>query len=543
MEKKKQFLMKQREQLDRGKRGILSIVFGRTGILLILILLQMGILLVGFRFLSNYIFAFYGGSIFLGFILSVYLINRKGNPAFKIAWMVPILTVPVFGALFYLYFHLQMESQLLNQQVVKEVARTAELSEQKEEDQKALEEDSAQMANLVSYLRKVSNSAVHTNTTARYYPSGESAFDVILRELSAAKHYIFIEFFIVDQGYMWETILEILRAKVKEGVEVRIMYDGMSDYFRLPIHYARRLNEEGIKCQVFSPIVPLLSTVQNNRDHRKIMVVDGHTAFTGGINLADEYINQKERFGYWKDACLMLKGDAVRDFTLMFLQIWNVVEYVRLPKVQRDRAEAHLLDEYRRYIQMPLPKSEENGKGFVVPYDDNPLDNEQVGELVYLDILNTAKKYVHIMTPYLVLDHNMVVALTYAAKRGVDVKIIMPHIPDKQYAFILARTFYNELLEAGVEIYEFLPGFVHSKVVVSDDEKAVVGSINMDFRSLYLSFECAALMYKNKEINVIEEDFRNTLEKCEKVTKEVYRRMPFWQKLAGSLLRLFAPLM
>ena len=543
MEKKKQFLMKQREQLDRGKRGILSIVFGRTGILLILILLQMGILLVGFRFLSNYIFAFYGGSIFLGFILSVYLINRKGNPAFKIAWMVPILTVPVFGALFYLYFHLQMESQLLNQQVVKEVARTAELSEQKEEDQKALEEDSAQMANLVSYLRKVSNSAVHTNTTARYYPSGESAFDVILRELSAAKHYIFIEFFIVDQGYMWETILEILRAKVKEGVEVRIMYDGMSDYFRLPIHYARHLNEEGIKCQVFSPIVPLLSTVQNNRDHRKIMDVDGHTAFTGGINLADEYINQKERFGYWKDACLMLKGDAVRDFTLMFLQMWNVVEYVRLPKVQRDRAEAHLLDEYRRYIQMPLPKCEESGRGFVVPYDDNPLDNEQVGELVYLDILNTAKKYVHIMTPYLVLDHNMVVALTYAAKRGVDVKIIMPHIPDKQYAFILARTFYNELLEAGVEIYEFLPGFVHSKVVVSDDEKAVVGSINMDFRSLYLSFECAALMYKNKEINVIEEDFRNTLEKCEKVTKEVYRRMPFWQKLAGSLLRLFAPLM
>ena len=543
MEKKKQFLMKQREQLDRGKRGILSIVFGRTGILLILILLQIGILLVGFRFLSNYIFAFYGGSIFLGFILSVYLINRKGNPAFKIAWMVPILTVPVFGALFDLYFHLQMESQLLNQQVVKEVARTAELSEQKEEDQKALEEDSAQMANLVSYLRKVSNSAVHANTTAHYYPSGESAFDVILRELSAAKHYIFIEFFIVDQGYMWETILEILRAKVKEGVEVRIMYDGMSDYFRLPIHYARHLNEEGIKCQVFSPIVPLLSTVQNNRDHRKIMVVDGHTAFTGGINLADEYINQKERFGYWKDACLMLKGDAVRDFTLMFLQMWNVVEYVRLPKVQRDRAEAHLLDEYRRYIQMPLPKCEESGRGFVVPYDDNPLDNEQVGELVYLDILNTAKKYVHIMTPYLVLDHNMVVALTYAAKRGVDVKIIMPHIPDKQYAFILARTFYNELLEAGVEIYEFLPGFVHSKVVVSDDEKAVVGSINMDFRSLYLSFECAALMYKNKEINVIEEDFRNTLEKCEKVTKEVYRRMPFWQKLAGSLLRLFAPLM
>lgn len=543
MEKRKQFLMKQKENLDRGKRGILSIIFGRTGILLILISLQIGLLLAGFRFLSNYVFAIYGGSIFLGFVLSVYLINRKGNPEFKIAWMVPILTVPVFGALFYLYFHMQMESHLLNQKVVKEVARTASLSEQKEEDRAALEEQSPQMANMVSYLRKVSNSAVHTNTTARYYPSGESAFDMILQELSAAKHYIFIEFFIVDQGYMWETILEILKAKVKEGVEVRIMYDGMSDYFRLPIHYARQLNEEGIQCQVFSPIVPLLSTVQNNRDHRKIMVVDGHTGFTGGINLADEYINQKERFGYWKDACLMLKGDAVRDFTLMFLQMWNVVEYVRLPRAERETAEDHLLEEYRRYIQMPIPKCDEEGKGFVIPYDDNPLDNEQVGELVYLDILNTAKKYVHIMTPYLVLDRSMIVALTYAAKRGVDVKIIMPHIPDKKYAFILARTFYNELLDAGVEIYEFLPGFVHSKVFVSDDEKAVVGSINMDFRSLYLSFECAALLYKNKETAAIEADFQESLKSCEKVTKEIYNSQPVWKKLAGSLLRLFAPLM
>ncbi|MBC8574146.1 cardiolipin synthase [Jingyaoa shaoxingensis] len=535
--------MKQKEHLNRGKRGVLSVIFGRTGILLMLILLQIGLLLVGFRFLSNYIFAIYGGSIFLGFVLSVYLINRKGNPAFKIAWMVPILTVPVFGALFYLYFHLQLESHLLNQKVVKEVARTASLSEQKEEDRASLEAESPQMANMISYLRKVSNSAVHTNTTARYYPSGESAFDVILQELSAAKHYIFIEFFIVDQGYMWETILEILRAKVREGVEVRIMYDGMSDYFRLPVHYARHLNEEGIKCQVFSPIVPLLSTVQNNRDHRKIMVVDGHTAFTGGINLADEYINQKERFGYWKDACLMLKGDAVRDFTLMFLQMWNVVEYVKLSKTEREKVDDHLLEEYRRYIQMPIPKCSEEGKGFVIPYDDNPLDDEQVGELVYLDILNTAKKYVHIMTPYLVLDHNMIVALTYAAKRGVDVKIIMPHIPDKKYAFILARTFYNELLDAGVEIYEFLPGFVHSKVFVSDDEKAVVGSINMDFRSLYLSFECAALLYKNKEISTIEADFQESLKSCEKVTKEVYNSQPAWKKLAGSLLRLFAPLM
>lgn len=543
MEKKKQFLMKQKEHLKRGKRGILSVIFGRTGILMILIALQVSLLLVGFRLLSNYVFAIYGGSVFLGFVLTVYLINRKGNPAFKIAWIVPILTVPVFGALFYLYFNLQMESHLLNRQVMKEVERTSALSEQKEEDLEALKQESPQMANMASYLRKAGNSAVYRNTTAQYYASGESAFDVILRELSAARHYIFIEFFIVNQGYMWESVLEVLKAKVKEGVEVRMMYDGMSDYFRLPIHYARKLSEDGIQCQVFSPIKPLLSTVQNNRDHRKIIVIDGHTAFTGGINLADEYINQKERFGYWKDSCIMLKGDAVRDFTLMFLQMWNVVEFVKIAKDRKTQASEHYLEEYQKYIRMPIPENKEEGKGYVIPYNDNPLDEELVGELVYMDILNTATRYVHIMTPYLVLDHNMIVALTYAAKRGVDVKIIMPHIPDKKYAFILARTYYNELLDAGVEIYEFLPGFVHSKNFISDDEKAVVGSINMDFRSLYLSFECAALLYKNKEIAAIEADFQEALKQCEKVTKDVYNNQQLWKKLAGSLLRLFAPLM
>ena len=543
MNEKKQFLMKQKKNLDKGKRGILNIVFGRTGILIMLVVLQIGILLAGFRFIRDYIFAAYGASMLLGVCLSIYLVNRRGNPAFTMAWMVPILTVPVFGSLFYLYFTLQMGPRFLNKKLIAENAVTSQLVNQKQDTLEQLKNESLEMANLASYLRKTSGSAVHQHTNAKYFSSGEAAFDVIMNEMKAAKKYIFVEFFILNQGYMLDSVLEVLKAKVQEGVDVRVLYDGMCDYFTLPKNYPKRLEEYGIKCLVFSPIVPLLSTVQNNRDHRKILVIDGHTAFTGGINLADEYINEKERFGYWKDSCIMLKGSAVQEFTLMFLQMWNVVEDAKVNRHQNRPARVPNLEEYRSFIEISPEEKEKIGSGYVIAYDDNPLDGEQVGEYVYMDILYTAKKYVHIMTPYLVLDHEMLVALEYAAKRGIDVKIIMPHIPDKKYAFLLARTYYNELLDAGVEIYEFLPGFVHSKIFVSDDEKAVVGSINLDFRSLYLSFECAALLYKNSEVSAVEQDFQHVLQYCEKVTQDVYNNQPRIKKAAGQILRIFAPLM
>ena len=545
MDETKQFLMKQKEHLDRGKRGILSIIFGRTGILILLIILQCGFIFLGFKFLSEYIYAVFGGYLLLGFVLAVYVINKRINPAFKIVWIVMILIVPVFGALFYLYIHLQTERRAFNKKILREMEESDHYSEQKCEVMEKLRQESPAMANLAGYLRKTGSSSVHRDTSVRYFPSGESAFDTIISELQSAKEFIFLEYFIVNQGYMWESMLEVLKEKVKEGVEVRVMYDGMCDYFALPRHYAASLREYGIQCYVFSPILPMLSTVQNNRDHRKILVIDGHTAFTGGINLADEYINRKERFGYWKDVCMMMRGEAVRDFTLMFLQMWNVVDGVNLKKRGLRQDAASKNEEYERYIRVPMPETGEDSDslGYVIPYGDNPLDEEQIGEMVYLDIINTAKKYVHIMTPYLVLDQETKVALIYAAKRGVDVRIIMPHVPDKKYAFIIARSFYNELIEAGVEIYEFLPGFVHAKVFASDDEKAVVGSINLDFRSLYLNFECAALMYRNKEIAAIEEDFRETLTHCMRVTEEVYKKQNLFVKMAAKLLHLFAPLM
>ena len=372
---------------------------------------------------------------------------------------------------------------------------------------------------------------VYENYTAEYFPSGEQKFERLKEELEKARKFIFMEYFIVEHGVMWDTILEILERKAKEGVEVRFMYDGMCSIALLPYHYPKILEAKGIHCHAFAPIKPALSTYQNNRDHRKIVVIDGHTAFTGGVNLADEYINVKERFGYWKDVAVMIKGEAVKNFTIMFLQMWNIWEKTPL--------------DYEKYLSHDLPQQIEGrrSEGFVLPYGDSPLDHEPVGKMVYLDILNTAKKYVHIMTPYLILDDETINALRYAAKRGVDVKIIMPDIPDKKYAFLLAHTYYLELMDAGVQIYQFRPGFVHAKVFTSDDTKAVVGSINLDFRSLYHHFECAAFMYKNQVVGDIENDFQSTLEKCRRIGREEILHAPLWEKLAGTILKLIAPMM
>lgn len=383
-------------------------------------------------------------------------------------------------------------------------------------------------ANLAHYLSKQVGFPVHRNTKVTYFKIGEEKFEELKCQLELAKHYIFMEYFIVEEGVMWDSILEILKRKVEEGVEVRFMYDGMCSIVLLPYQYPKELEAVGIRCKMFSPIKPVLSTHQNNRDHRKICVIDGQVAFTGGINLADEYINEKERFGHWKDTAVMLQGEAVQNFTMMFLQMWNVTEKKE--------------ENFEKYL---TPKSKEFRRelGYVLPYGDSPYDNENIGEQVYFHILNHAKKYVHIMTPYLILDNEMVTNLTYAAKCGIEVIIIMPHIPDKWYAFVLAKTYYEELINAGVHIYEYTPGFVHAKVFVSDDDTATVGTINLDYRSLYLHFECGTFIYNNQVVRDIEKDFQETLKKCQKVTITDLRMRGVIETVTGRVLRLIAPLM
>lgn len=509
-------------------RKLKRIIYGRTMVVVLLLLIQFLILLDVFVWLQKYTFLFYGGFSLISAIVLIYILNEKTDPSFQISWLIPVLLIPIFGSLFYLFVQFQFGTKMINGKLCQNIRETADYMKQDKEVYNRLKEEDQELPRLIHYMNQYAGYPIHQNTKVKFFPLGEDKFEEMKVQLRKAKKFIFMEYFIIEHGVMFDTIMDILEEKAKEGVEVRFMYDGMCTLALMPYHYPKEVEQKGIQCKMFSPVKPLLSTHQNNRDHRKILIVDGEVAFTGGVNLADEYINQKKRFGHWKDTAIMLTGEAVNNFTIMFLQMWNL--------------DTHIKEDYEKYL-ISYSKKAEKELGFVLPYGDSPLDKENVGEQVYLDILQHAKQNVHIMTPYLILDNRMVNALKYAAKSGVEVIIIMPHIPDKKYAYLLARSYYEELLEAGVEIFEYTPGFVHAKEFISDGEKAVVGKINLDFRSLYLHFECAAFMYKNPVIQDIEEDYQNTLKKCQKITLEDCKKYGFLKRYIGRILRIVAPLM
>lgn len=491
---------------------------------------QVIVLGIGYHWLDEYYFFIHSATVVLSLAISVHEVNKTSEPAFKIAWIMLIAFIPVFGALLYLYLHMSPVTGELQKSYVLQQRITSSLMEQDERVFKELTERHVQAPGLAKYLRLNSGSPVYKNTRVTYYEMGEEAIEAIKEDLRKAEKFIFLEFFIINSsGTVWNEILEILKHKAKSGVEVRLSYDGMGCMGILPRRYPEILGEYGIKCKVFAPIMPLLSTYQNNRDHRKICVVDGKVAYTGGINLADEYANRIVRFGRWKDNAVRLEGSAAAGFTSLFLEVWNC-------------AERPGSDDYAKYINMSKNAGIHGAEGFVIPFGDCPLDNIAVGKRVYLDNLNNAKHYVHIMTPYLVLDSEMYETMRYAAQRGVEVALILPHIPDKPYAFWLARTYYRELLQAGIKIYEYTPGFVHAKMSVTDGERAVVGTINHDYRSLYLHYECAVYMLDVPEITKMEIDFQDTLKKCEEITPEKCAHFPVYQKLFGKVERIIAPL-
>ncbi len=518
------------KKVKRKIKSLVKIIFGRTIVVVLSIALQIIFLITFVMYFSNHFVYFSAAMAVLSLIVLICIINEKTNPYYKLAWVVPIVLIPIFGTLLYIFVRLQLGTRIMNRDIRDQIKRSAPFIPQDKAVMDELEKASEKEKNFSVYMKKYAGFPTLKNSGAEYFPTGEEAFYAIVKELEKAEKFIFMEFFIVEEGEMWNTVLSILERKAAQGVEVRFMYDGMSSLVLVPYSYPKKLAARGIKCRMFSPLKPVFSTVQNNRDHRKIIVIDGHTAFTGGVNMADEYINKFERFGYWKDTAVMIKGDAVKSFTVMFLQNWNIYN-------KKDE-----YDDYALYTEDTgnAPAYED---GFVIPYGDSPLDNENVGKTVYLDIINRAEKYVHIMTPYLILDEEMTQALTYAAKRGVDVSIIMPHIPDKKYAYLLARSYYGELISAGVKIYEFIPGFIHAKGFVSDDKKAVIGSINLDYRSLFLHFECACYFYRCAVVEDVEKDMLETIEKCRLITLDDCKKYNIFKKLAGRVLRLFAPLM
>ena len=520
--------MKEQSKKTVAKKKFFKMVFSRAGIFVILILIQLLVFLGIPYYLKEYATFIYSAMSVMEIVVLVYIINTEGNPAFKMTWMLCVMALPVIGTVFYIYVHLQLETRFVQNRLAALRMETEPYMDQDEKVTEALWASKSANAQLSYYLSHQLGFPTYRNTEVEYFPVGEDKFSSMIKELEKAEKFIFMEYFIVEEGIMWDTILEILKRKVNEGVEVRFMYDGMCAFDLLPYSYPKKLQKFGIKCKMSNKIRPFVSTIQNNRDHRKICVIDGQTGYVGGVNLADEYINEKERFGHWKDTAVLLRGDAVQSLTMIFLQMWDV--------------DMRGVEPYGKYLTKKA-ESLNDRLGYVIPYADSPFDHENVGEEVYFHILNHAKKYVHIMTPYLILDNEMLTTLTRAAKSGIEVIIIMPHIPDKWYAFAVAKTYYKELIEGGVQIYEYAPGFVHAKVFVSDDDTATVGSINLDFRSLYLHFENGVFIYDNPEVQKVEEDFQNTLAKCHKVTVTEVRNRGVLMKVAGQVLRLVSPLM
>ena len=511
-------------------KGLWKVLFGRTTIFVFLILIQLIVIVAGIGFLGTKVLVANNIVGVLSIIVLIYLINVRQNTSFKLMWIILIVATPIIGVPFFVYNRLQPGTRNIARRIDERISEQRPWLLPEKDTVDRLVVDSGSEYGLFKYMYEEAHYPVYDGCGLEYYPFGQDKFEALLRELRKAKNFIFMEYFIIEKGVMWGEVLKILREKVKEGVEVRVLYDGTNTMMNLPKNYPRVLRSWGIDCRVFSPMKPVITTHQNFRDHRKIIVIDGHTAFTGGVNLADEYINVRERFGVWKDTAIMVKGRAANSFTLMFLQMWNI----------KDK----WADDYGKYMFKGMDKDENAVYGgYVVPYGDNPLDDEEVGKKVYMDILNRASRYVHIMTPYLILDEEMTNSLIFAAQRGIDVKIIMPHIPDKRYAYALARTHYEELIRGGVKVYEYLPGFVHAKNFVSDDEKAVVGTINLDFRSLFLHFECAAYIWHNPVVEEVEADFEETLKECQRMTLKHCKETPFITKICGRALRLIAPLM
>ncbi len=508
--------------------NLFKALFGRMGFIGLAIILQI-ILIVLFLFLLNDYFVYFQiFSFIIAILIFLKIINEPTNPDFKVPWLVIVISFPILGGVLYLMFS---QNKLGRKQ-----KRRYNLTEQKVnafaqhnvEKQKHLEVELGEYAGQSEYLMRTSGLYAQENTDTKYFSLGEEFYVSLLTDLRQAKHFIFMEYFIIEEGKMWNSILSVLKEKVASGVEVRLCYDDLGCINKLPSNYAKQMNKLGIKCVKFNKFLPIATAVHNNRNHRKITVIDGVIGYTGGINLADEYINETHPFGHWKDTAIRFEGEAVKNLTLMFLQ-----SYDAQAKIENE--------DYKRYIPNDFPKFENSGIVHIFGDGPKPLYQDYVGENMFINMISNAKRYIYISTPYLIIDYNILNALTVASKRGVDVRIILPHIPDKKIIFYITRSNYKILLEAGVKIYEYTPGFIHSKACVCDDIVGFVGTINLDYRSLVHHFECGAWLYKTPTISQIKLDFDKTLIDCEQETSQNFKQGLF-ARLCCQVLHIFNPL-
>ena len=510
-------------------KTLFSILFSQKTTIILLLLLQFVQIFIMFTILNenyNYLSILFTT---LGIGVAIYIVNTDRNPAYKLAWIVPLLIFPVFTSILYLILTNQPYKRKVSNAYVQKNLDTRCYLPEDEELTKAIEKNDPELYRLIRYLDDSAGFPAYGCEDISYFPLGEDKFAAMTAEMRKAEKFIFMEYFIVDDGEMWGEILDILIEKAFAGVEVRLIVDGMGSQFTMPAKDIKAIEKAGGRVLIFNRFRPMMSTIQNNRDHRKILVIDGNVGFTGGINIADEYINRLIRFGHWKDTAIMIKGQAVWNLTMMILQMWEVI--------------SHETTDYDKY-RPDVPEEKPETQGIIVPYSDTPLDSEKVGRMVYMTMINTAKKYVYITTPYFIPDNEILVSLELAAKSGIDVRIITPHIPDKWYIQCITRSYYLELLNMGVKVYEYVPGFIHAKTCLADDKRAVVGTINFDYRSLYLHFEDAAFMQDTACIPAIKADIDDLLEtKCHRITYDDIRNLSFISRFASVILRIFAPML
>ncbi|MCH5257248.1 MAG: cardiolipin synthase [Lachnospiraceae bacterium] len=507
-------------------RKVMHLLLNRVFITAIIVLIQIIFFMMEILIWSNYYVAIAAILRLLSLAVIIYLIYRPNNPAVKLAWIIPIMLFPLVGGIMYLAFgHVIISKKLWNKMQTADKLMRENMPDN-ESVWRKLQAENQVAANQSKYISEFSGMPLWENTNTTYYSDGLSCWKQMLKDLDTAKKFIFMEYFIIEEGTMWNEILNTLEKKAGQGVEVRLIYDDFGSVLKLPKRYEQYIESKGIKCIAFNKLIPFMSVILNNRDHRKITVIDGKIGYTGGINMADEYINYKKVFGYWKDAGLRLEGEAVWNFTAMFLQMWNVA---------RDTD-----DDYSKYRYNFNEISD--ARGYVQPYGDTPFDDETLGENVYLNMLGYARKYYYVYTPYLITDNEMFTALKLAAKRGVDVRIVTPGIPDKKSVYWLTQSSYQNLIESGVKIYQYTPGFIHSKCVLCDDETAAIGTINFDYRSFYHHFECGVFLYDADAITELKTDMEAAFDVSELITLDWCKEKFMKLNVIGPILKLFSPL-
>lgn len=522
-----------------AKHWLVKVLYQRL-LVIILILIQfyvfvhLAVWVSEISTLFNWLMRLFAWLAVLGILASQRLV------IYKLSWIILVLAFPIVGAPLYAVLSTNAFSRKLIRRLSDSLRIIAPLRRKRPALHDALKTVSPNQNKLANYISDTVGYPLYPGGRAEYLAQGEQMYEHMMRSIRRAKKYVFLEFFIVENGYMLEEMIELLEKKAAEGVEVKFLYDDMGSIFRVPREYPAMLGRKGIDCRRFNHLIPVLSTQFNNRDHRKMVVIDGEVAYTGGINIADEYINVKERFGHWKDGGVVFYGEAAWAMSLMFFELWTAAGE-GWPLSESDILSYCPKPDYLE-MEQPLSPEEKAMTGFIQPYGDTPFDQVYAGRNAYKQLSYSAAKYIYITTPYLVLDHDMVDSLALAARSGVDVRIIVPHIWDKFYVRIVSQSYYKEFIKAGVKIYEYTPGFIHAKTLVTDDQTAVVGTINFDYRSLYLHFEDAVAIYNQPCVQEVYEDFLATQALSQEIRLENFKQN-IWARAFASLLRLFAPLM